>query len=182
MKRIIGLVLIFAAMFVFIGCGKDNNSIDKHNENILESMSSVKVVNSSIKVFDTEVLVYEVKTVTTMLENNSAEVVKTTSALGSNFALETTETRETIDSVNKNEFFKLNLKEEFLESIEYTDGNLSCEVKAENFQKVFNTEKLEISGNAKLVFNYNDKKITEIKVTFDTASSKNVVATVTFTY
>lgn len=182
MKRIITLVLIFAAMFIFVGCGKDNNSIDKHNENIMDSMEAVKVVNSSIQVFDTEVLVYEVKTVTTVLEDNSAEVVKTTSALGTNFALETKETTETVESVNRNEFFKLNLKEEFLENIEYTDGNLSCEVKAENFQNVFNTEELEISGNAKLVFTYSDKKLSEVKVTFDTASNKNVVATVTFSY
>lgn len=181
MKRITINIFVLLICSILLLSGCNNQSIDKHQKDILKSMEKVVSIDKNIKFFDSEVLVYE-ETEKYIIDGVKANVEKTILSLGNSFELESKSENSTIDNLDKSKLFNLVLKEEFLENIVYEKERLKFEVSNSNFEKVFNNSSMSISGNALVEFVYSDKMISEINISFTTISNKSVVVNVKYGY
>ena len=181
-KTIKTLLLVLVILLVCSGCKKDEIGLDDYCEDINNSMAIVKSVTNNVQAYDSNVLVYEYLNQMVLLENGGADVTKTIKSLGNSFELESKTTKETITSLNKQELFKFNLKEELLNNLELLDSSIKCEVSAENFNAVFNLQTISISGNAKCEFIFNANKLTAVKLSFTTTSLKTVEVNISYLY
>ena len=181
MKRITINIFVLLICSILLLSGCNNQSIDKHQKDILKSMEKVVSIDKNIKFFDSEVLVYE-ETEKYIIDGVKANVEKTILSLGNSFELESKSENSTIDNLDKTKLFNLVLKEELLENIVYEKERLKFEVSNSNFEKVFNNSSMSISGNALVEFVYSDKMISEINISFTTISNKSVVVNVKYSY
>ena len=147
-----------------------------------DSMNSVQTITNNIKAYDSNILVYEYNNQFVFLENGNAEETKTVTSLNASFELETKTDKNTIENVEKDKLLNLNLNNDLLSNLKIENNKLTFNLTPENIKSVLNFNDFDINGDAKCEFNFNGKKINDIKITFVTSSNKNVEVTISYQY
>ena len=176
--------IILCVLLLVLACSSCDKkmSLNDYTENINSSMATVKIITNHVMAHDTDVLVYEYDNNTMFLEDGGVEITKTIKSLGSNFELETKTTKETLASFDRNKIFSFNFNENLLSNVTLKENGLTFEVLPENVKEVFCLETLSIKNNASCEFVFIDKKLTSVKVSFVTASNKNVEVNINYQY
>ena len=180
-KLIRNILMILVIVMICSGCDKKVEFND-YVSHLNDSMNSVKTITNNIKAYDSNILVYEYNNQFVFLENGNAEETKTVTSLTASFELETKTDKNTIENVERNKLLNINLKNDLLSNLKMESDKLSFNLTQENIKLVFNFNDFDITGDAKCEFNFNDKKIDNIKISFVTSSNKNVEVTISYQY
>lgn len=176
--KVLMILLVCIMTCTLSSCkAKFNSSVSK----IEKSMKDVMKITSTVTVKDNEIIVYEyLKTLE--INDANAKVSMITKKLNSNFVLEEKSNSQTVENINKKELFKLNLDIKLVSEYETPKNKLIFTVSKDNIAKIFNVEKFDILDNANFEFTYQKKKVTNMKCTFKTISSKDVEINVVYEY
>lgn len=178
-KKYVSFLVIILALFLCVGCSED---LESSTSNIEKSMKSVKTIETVQTIEDNGILVYSFKKSITFTDGNNVKVVNTTSTLSSELTLVDEVKEETIENIDRDSLFGLNLDETLISKSSYEDNKLYVEVSKENIQKVMNDDSIKILDLAVLTFTFESKKIINITCTFKTETSKDVMISTNYGY
>lgn len=177
-KNYISVLLVILFSYLCVGCSSNLNT---YSSNITKSMKSVKTIQIEEVITDNEVIVHKyVENI--KFNDKNAEITSTTSDLSSSFELKDTSETKTVENVDRNSIFKIDLNEDYVSSYTYEDAVLTVNVSKDNVSKVLNNVELSVSNDAILTFTFEDKKIMSITCTFKTTTEKDVVINASYGY
>ena len=182
MRKIIKyFLLVLVMVMVCTSCDKAKGFDDYAND-LSDSMNTVKTITINAKAFDSIILVYEYNNETSLLETGDADVTKTITSLNNSFELETKTEKSVIENVQRDKLLNFNFNKDLMDNLVVEGNKITCTLNSENLKSLLNASDLTINGEAKCEFIFTDNKINNIKVSFDTVSSKNVEVNVSYLY
>lgn len=172
----ITLLLLLIMVFVtsVTSCKKTSkDDVKNYNDTIVENVKSSKKVNQTITIKDSDVIVYEQLKELTIIDENKAVVVFTTTTLDDNIEFATSKTTENIENLKTTDLFNLTLEKNLFKSYTLKDNNFNAEITKENVSKVFNSD-IKVKDIAILSIGFENSKIKRIECTYETESGRLV--------
>ena len=180
-KIITNFILLLVVVMMCASCD-EKVEFNDYKDYLYNSMESVKTITNNAKAYDSSILVYEYNNQMSLLENGSAEVVKTITSLNNNFELETKTEKSVLDNVQRNSLLNINFNRDLMDNLNVSDNKIIFTLTPENIKNFLNSNELNISGDAQCELIFADEKINNIKLAFATASHKDVVVNISYLY
>lgn len=184
MKKL--LITLFASfILLFSSCNACNqSSFKKSVKSISKDLLNVTYVSQSITMKDKDVLVFDFEQTTSFKEGNLAEITTITKTLSNKtFELET-EKRTDTQNVDRNKLVSLDLNfiVKDLKDFNITKDQITFTASKNQAMKILGLTNTEFIDGAYFEFNFTNKRISSINVSYKTNTNKDVLINTIYNY